>query len=279
MGLTQEKSAKVCGGELKVFSHNSSSTQTPMRFGFFLPPGAQEKVPVLYWLSGLTCTEDNFLAKAGAFRAAAKLGLALVVPDTSPRGANIPGEEDSWDFGTGAGFYVDATQEPWAKNYNMYSYISKELPELVQKNLPIDPERQSISGHSMGGHGAMVIGLRNPGQYKSISAFSPICAPTQCPWGEKAFSGYLGSDRSSWVDYDSSLLLENSSTKLPILVDQGGDDEFKDLQLLPGKLQEAAAKSDYPLEFRLHAGYDHSYYFISTFIDDHIEFHANHLKR
>jgi S-formylglutathione hydrolase len=245
----------------------------------FLPPRAQaQPVPVLYWLSGLTCTEENFIVKAGAQRVAAELGLALVVPDTSPRGLKIPGEDESYDFGTGAGFYVDATQPPWSRGYRMYSYVVKELPQLVAAEFPVDPTRVGVFGHSMGGHGALTIALKNPDYYKSVSAFAPISSPMRCPWGEKALTGYLGADRASWREYDATALLAERGWPGPaLLVDQGTDDQFLESQLKPGLLEEACRRSGVPLELRLQAGYDHSYFFIASFIEDHLRFHARHL--
>ena len=250
-----------------------------MRFGVFLPPQAEARpVPLLYWLSGLTCTEENFIVKAGAQRVAAELGLALVVPDTSPRGLKIPGEDESYDFGTGAGFYVDATQAPWSRGYRMYSYVTKELPALIASSFPVDGEKAGIFGHSMGGHGALTIALKNPDQYKSVSAFAPISSPMRCPWGEKALTGYLGQDRAAWREYDATALLEDRGWKGPaLLVDQGTDDQFLERQLKPGLLEEACRRSGVPLELRLQAGYDHSYFFIASFIEDHLRFHARKL--
>jgi len=248
-----------------------------MRFGVFLPPQAQA-VPVLYWLSGLTCTEENFVVKAGAQRVAAELGLAIVVPDTSPRGLKIPGEDDSYDFGTGAGFYVDATRAPWSRGYRMYSYVTQELPRLVASEFPVDAARVGIFGHSMGGHGALTIALKNPAQYGSVSALAPICSPMRCPWGEKALTGYLGTDRAGWREYDASALVEDRGWRGPaLLVDQGTDDQFLESQLKPELLAEACKRRDVPLDLRLQAGYDHSYFFIASFIDDHLRFHARNL--
>ena len=238
-----------------------------MRFAVFLPPQSQsQKVPALFWLSGLTCTEENFMQKAGAQRVAAELGLALIAPDTSPRGANIPGESESWDFGLGAGFYVNATQAPWSKHYRMYDYVLVELRELILKNFPIDSARLGISGHSMGGHGALVLGLRNPEVFKSISAFAPIAAPSQCPWGQKALKNYLGDNPADWKNYDASELLKTTKFKGEILVDQGTEDKFLKEQLMPEKLESR-------VKLRMQSGYDHSYYFVSSFIEDHLRFH------
>merc|ERR1719454_1461984 len=250
-----------------------------MTFSIFLPPGVSSasKAPVLYYLSGLTCTDDNFTHKACAQRAAAAHGVALVAPDTSPRGLDIEGEHDSYDFGSGAGFYVDATVEKWKKHYNMYTYITKELPELISGLFPVDPEKRSITGHSMGGHGALVCHLKNPGMYSSVSAFSPICNPTVVPWGEKAFTGYLGSVEAGKA-YDATELVSSySGPKVPVLIDQGTADGFLENQLKPKNFFIAAAKNGYNVELRMQPLYDHSYYFISTFMRDHIDFHARAL--
>jgi S-formylglutathione hydrolase len=258
---------KCFGGNLEFFEHSSEQTGTPMRFAVFLPPQSQsQKVPALFWLSGLTCTEENFMQKAGAQRVAAELGLALIAPDTSPRGANLPGESESWDFGLGAGFYVNATQAPWSKHYRMYDYVLVELRELILKNFPIDSARLGISGHSMGGHGALVLGLRNPEVFKSISAFAPIAAPSQCPWGQKALKNYLGDNPADWKNYDASELLKTTRFKGEILVDQGTEDKFLKEQLMPEKLESR-------VKLRMQSGYDHSYYFVSSFIEDHLRFH------
>lgn len=250
-----------------------------MRFGVFLPPQAEAgPVPVLYWLSGLTCTEENFIVKAGAQRVAAQLGLAIVAPDTSPRGLKIPGEAESYDFGVGAGFYVDATQAPWSRNYRMYSYVAKELPGLIASEFPVDPARSGLFGHSMGGHGALTIALKNPDTYKSVSAFAPIASPMRCPWGEKALAGYLGTDRAPWRDYDATALIESRGWNGPaLLVDQGTDDQFLESQLKPELLREACRRAGVSLDLRLQAGYDHSYFFIASFIEDHLRFHARNL--
>jgi S-formylglutathione hydrolase len=233
-------------------------------------------VPVLWWLSGLTCTDENFMQKAGAQRLAAELGLAIVCPDTSPRGTELPGEHDSYDLGSGAGFYLNATQAPWSAHYQMYDYVSDELPALVREHLPVDG-RQSIAGHSMGGHGALVCALRNPGRYQSVSAFAPICHPAECLWGIKAFSAYLGEDRNDWVDWDATQLIPGATEQLPLLIDQGTDDEFLGEQLKPGSLEQACIATHHPLELRMQAGYDHSYYFIATFINEHLRHHARAL--
>jgi len=267
------------GGVQSVYTHAAHETRCAMRFGVFLPPQANSRpVPVVYWLSGLTCTEENFIVKAGAQRIASELGLAIVVPDTSPRGLGIPGEADSYDFGLGAGFYVDATEPPWAAGYRMYSYVTKELPALVAATFPVDAARVGIFGHSMGGHGALTIALKNPHTYKSMSAFAPIASPMRCPWGQKALTGYLGADSSRWREYDATALIEDRGWTGPaILVDQGTHDQFLESQLKPELLQEACRRSGVSLDLHLRSGYDHSYFFIATFIEDHLRFHASHL--
>lgn len=264
------------GGTQAVYTHQSSETGTAMRFSVFTPGhSSSEGWPVLWYLSGLTCTEENFTVKAGAQRYAAEHGLMVIAPDTSPRGANIEGEDDSYDFGSGAGFYVDATQSPWSQNYRMYSYVTRELPELVFNELDADENRQGITGHSMGGHGALTIALKNPGTYKSVSAFAPICSPTRCPWGQKALGGYLGDDPQTWQQYDAVELI-NMGKKIPgtILVDQGKADDFLEEQLKPELLQKACSEHGQDLKLTLHDGYDHSYYFIATFMGDHLAHHA-----
>ena len=267
------------GGVQSVYTHTSQETRCVMRFGVFLPPqAASGRVPVLYWLSGLTCTEENFIVKAGAQRVAAALGLAIVVPDTSPRGLGIPGEGDSYDFGLGAGFYVDATEAPWSRGYRMYSYITQELATAIVGTFPVDPTRMGIFGHSMGGHGALTIALKNPGHYKSVSAFAPIASPMRCPWGQKALSGYLGADRARWREYDTTALIEDRGwTGPPIMVDQDTKDQFLESQLKPELLQDACQRSGVPLDLYLREGYDHSYFFIASFIEDHLRFHARNL--
>lgn len=274
-------SRNLCfGGIQGVYAHASQETGCAMRFGVFLPPQASAgRVPVLYWLSGLTCTEENFIVKAGAQRVASELGLAIVVPDTSPRGLGIPGEGDSYDFGLGAGFYVDATEAPWSRGYRMYSYVTKELPAFVESRFPVDPDRAGIFGHSMGGHGALTIALKHPQYYKSVSALAPIASPMRCPWGEKALTGYLGKDRDHWRDYDATALIEDRGwTGPPILVDQGTSDQFLTSQLKPELLRDACERSGVPLDLRMRDGYDHSYFFIATFIEDHLRFHASNLR-
>src|SRR5690625_4145667 len=266
------------GGWQEVWQHNSSSLSSTVNVGVYLPPQAEEgNCPVLYWLSGLTCNEQNFITKANAQRYAAEHGVIIVAPDTSPRGDDVANDE-AYNLGQGAGFYVNATQEPWAKHYRMYDYIVEELPALIETHFPANDVR-SITGHSMGGHGALMIALRNPGRYRSVSAFSPIVAPTQVPWGEKAFSAYLGDDREAWKQYDTvELVKQGTAEKLPLLIDQGGDDEFLEGQLKPELLREAAEASGHPLQLRMQPGYDHSYYFIASFIGDHIAHHAAALR-
>lgn len=266
--------AKAFGGSVEFYSHVCAATQCEMRFSVFIPEIARkEKRPVLYWLSGLTCTEENFMVKSGVQEYAAKHGLVVVAADTSPRGEGVA-KGESWDIGQGAGFYVNATQEPWKKNYQMYAYLLSELPSLVKENFPVDSSRAGIFGHSMGGHGALVLGLRNPETYRSVSAFSPIVSPTRCPWGEKAFSSYLGSDRTTWEAYDATLLLDTCRHPQTILIDQGTADKFLEEQLKPELFEFACRKNDQKLQLRMQDGYDHSYYFISTFIGEHIAHHA-----
>jgi S-formylglutathione hydrolase len=265
------------GGTQRIYRHESKAIGLPMRFSVFMPNEAsQKKVPGLFYLAGLTCTEETFPIKAGAQRFAAQHGIALIAPDTSPRGAGAPGEADAWDFGVGAGFYVDATQEPWSKHYRMYSYVRDELRETVINELPVVGDRLGIFGHSMGGHGALMLALRNPDIYRSVSAFAPIAAPTRCPWGEKAFSGYLGEDREAWKQYDASELVGKATRKFAegILVDQGLADNFLAQQLNPDVFEAACKAAGQPLTMRRHEGYDHGYFFISTFIEDHLAHHA-----
>lgn len=253
-----------------------------MRFAVYTPPQATDgPVPVLYYLAGLTCTEETFMIKGGAQRYAAEHGLMLVAPDTSPRDANVPGEDDDWDFGTGAGFYVDATEEPWSRHYKMYSYVTQELPAIIEENFPASADARGVFGHSMGGHGALVCALKNPDFFRSVSAFAPVSAPTCVPWGEKAFAGYLGEDREAWKSYDASELVRESPFPdgRNILVDQGLSDQFLEEQLRPEALEEACAESGQPLTLNRREGYDHSYYMISTFMEDHIRHHAAALNR
>ena len=282
MNLEIISQTKVVGGWHKRYTFDSATLNSKTRFAVFLPPNASAEtpVPVIYWLSGLTCTDENFMQKAGAFRAAAELGIAIVAPDTSPRGEDVPDDADSaYDFGHGAGFYVNATQTPWNKHYHMYDFIVRELPQLIEENFPVTDKR-AISGHSMGGHGALVVALRNPERYVSVSAFSPISCPTKVPWGHKAFSGYLGNNRDEWEQYDSCRLMGQYQGKgVPALVDQGDRDEFLYTQLRADLLGKAVLESGYPLELRIQPGYDHSYYFIASFIEDHLRFHVqNGLK-
>jgi S-formylglutathione hydrolase len=249
-----------------------------MTFSVYLPPQAEDSpVPIIYWLSGLTCTDDNFVQKAGAQRYAAEDGVALICPDTSPRGEGVPDDpESAYDFGLGAGFYVNATQQPWSKHYQMYSYITEELPAvLAASELPLQTTNASIMGHSMGGHGALTIALKNPGKYKSVSAFSPICSPLNCPWGEKALSNFLGNNKDDWSEYDSCALIAKAEEKLPILIDQGDADDFLLKQLKPELLKAACDKAGHPLKLRMQPDYDHSYFFIASFIGDHIKYHAD----
>ncbi|WP_341528139.1 S-formylglutathione hydrolase [Nostoc sp. UHCC 0302] len=270
---------KSFGGKLGFYSHPSSTCNGEMRFAVYQPPQATQKpVPVLYFLSGLTCTEENFMAKAGAQRYAAEYGLMLVAPDTSPRHTGISGEDDDWDFGTGAGFYVDAIEEPWRQHYQMYSYVVDELPTLMTAHFPALADKQGIFGHSMGGHGALVCAMKNPNLYKSVSAFAPITAPIRCPWGEKAFSRYLGSNKETWRAYDASELVRQVGYHSPILIDQGTADKFLAEQLLPEVFEQACAAVNQPLNLRYQEGYDHSYYFIASFIEDHIRHHAIALR-
>lgn len=270
-------SESICfGGKVGFYRHPSKTCNGEMKFAVYEPPQAQKHpVPILYFLSGLTCSEENFTVKAGAQRVAAECGIMLVVPDTSPRHTGIPGEEHDWDFGSGAGFYVDATVDPWKQRYQMYSYVVDELPGLIAANFAVNPEKQGIFGHSMGGHGALVCALRNGDRYASVSAFAPICAPTSCPWGEKAFRGYLGEDRGLWRVYDATELVLEHRHDRPILIDQGLADPFlAQGQLQPEKFREACDRVGQPLTLRMHPGYDHSYYFIATFIEEHVKFHA-----
>jgi S-formylglutathione hydrolase len=266
------------GGVQRFYRHESRETRGPMKFSVYLPPQARAKpVPTLYFLSGLTCTEETFCIKSHAQRFAAELGLMLISPDTSPREPRIPGDADHWDFGYSAGFYVDATQAPWSQNYRMYSYVVRELPEIVAAHLPIKPGATGIFGHSMGGHGALTLALRHPTQYKSLSAFSPIAAPSQSPWGRKAFTNYLGPDTKSWGEHDATELVARRPYPGPILIDQGGADQYLAAELLPEKFAAAAAKSGQKLTLRMQPGYDHGYYFIQTFMADHLHHHAEQL--
>ena len=278
MSLETISEQRCFGGTQGFYSHASEATGTSMRFALFLPPAARRhRVPVLYYLAGLTCTEETATIKAGAQQHAARFGLALVMPDTSPRGAGIQSEDDDWDFGTGAGFYLDAALEPWSAHYNMYHYVTDELRTLVEGGFPVDNERTGIFGHSMGGHGALTIALKNPYHYVSVSAFAPICAPMRCPWGEKAFTCYLGEDRDAWKAYDSCELVADRPIDAHILIDQGQDDQFLAEQLHPQLFQDACRASGQALTLRMQAGYDHSYYFIASFMAEHIAHHAGAL--
>jgi len=278
--LSQKSSTRAFNGLHEQYVHRSEVNNCEMKFAIYLPPQADElhKVPVVYWLSGLTCTDENFMQKAGALKVAAQLGIAIVAPDTSPRGDDVPDDsEGAYDFGLGAGFYLNATQAPWHTNYNMLDYILAELVPAVEANFPVSNKR-AISGHSMGGHGALTIGLKNADMFTSISAFSPICNPIECPWGQKAFSHYLGDDKSTWLEYDACELLAKVDSHIPILIDQGSADTFLAEQLKPENLMKVAMHRDYKIQFNMHTAYDHSYYFIASFIDEHLAFHAQFLN-
>jgi S-formylglutathione hydrolase len=273
------ESIKEFGGWLNRYQHESSTCRCVMTFSVYLPPQAQEaKVPAVYWLSGLTCTDDNVRTKAGAQRYAAQLGLALVMPDTSPRGEGVADVPERYDLGQGAGFYVNATQRPWADHYQMYDYVTAELPALVERELPLVGGVRSITGHSMGGHGALVCALRNPGTYRSVSAFAPVCHPVACGWGQGCFGAYLGDDREAWKAYDATELIRSGVPSMPVLIDQGTADEFLADQLHPGDLEAACKARDFPLTLRMQEDYDHSYHFIATFIGEHLEYHARALR-
>ena len=274
--LSLVSSARSFGGLQCVYGHVSAATGTTMRFAAYVPPQASRgPVPVVWFLSGLTCTEENFTVKAGAQRVAAELGLMLIAPDTSPRGEGVPDDPDgAYDFGLGAGFYVDATVAPWSRHYRMRTYLERELPDLVARALPADPARQGIMGHSMGGHGALTIALRDPARFRAVSAFAPIASPMNCPWGENALEGYLGADHARWRAYDACALIEDGARVPEILVDQGTADNFLTSQLRPELLQAACAHAGIRLELRMQQGYDHSYFFIATFIEDHLRWHA-----
>jgi S-formylglutathione hydrolase len=276
--VEQIESVKESGGYLNRYQHDSDSCHCRMTFSVYLPPQAESgKVPALYWLSGLTCTDDNFRVKAGAQRYAAEHGLALVIPDTSPRGDDVPDAADRYDLGQGAGFYINATRQPWSRHYHMYDYIVHELPAIIEANFPVIPGLKSIAGHSMGGHGALICALKNPDAYRSVSAFSPICNPVQCGWGEGCFSAYLGDKRQDWEAYDATCLIQGGATPPPMLVDQGTADEFLADQLFPQNLQAACEAAGLPLILRLQEGYDHSYHFIASFIGEHLAWHAKAL--
>ena len=275
--MTLLSQTKSFGGYGKRYQHHSACLNCEMTFSLYLPPQAESQpVPVLYWLSGLTCNDENFMQKAGAQRIASELGLAIVCPDTSPRGTDLPGEHDNYYFGSGAGFYLNATETPWSRHYRMYDYVLEELPQLLKEHFPVT-DKASISGHSMGGHGALTIALKNPSRYCSVSAFSPMCNPIHSEWGEYVFSQYLGDDRQQWAQYDASLLVGQAQEKLPLFVDQGDEDEFLVAQLKPEALQATCEANNYPLTLRMQSGYDHSYYFVATFIEDHLRYHSKAL--
>jgi S-formylglutathione hydrolase len=277
MPLTIISEHRCFDGTQRFYVHESRECRTEMRFSVFLPPQWQSReLPVLYFLAGLTCTEETFMVKAGAQRIAAELGLILVSPDTSPREVRLPGDDASWDFGLGAGFYLDATQAPWSQHYRMYSYVTRELPQVLSSIGNAAPERQSIFGHSMGGHGALICALKNPDRYRSVSAFAPISSPSEVPWGQKAFTGYLGSDRALWAEYDASALATRGFDKT-ILIDQGNADKFLDVQLQPHRFEQVCRDARIQLTMRYRPEYDHGYYFIGTFVEDHLRHHATYL--
>lgn len=280
MTITELSSVKSFEGQQKRFEHTSSSCNCTMTCSIYLPKEAEtNKVPLLYWLSGLTCTDENFVTKAGAQAFASKHGIAIVAPDTSPRGEGVADDkEGAYDFGLGAGFYVNATETPFAAHYHMYDYITKELPALINENFNVDSNRAGIFGHSMGGHGALTIALNNPGMYKSVSAFAPISSPINCPWGQKALSGYLGDNQENWLKHDTCHMISVASERLPLLIDQGDADPFLTEQLKPELLAKAAETHNHPINLRRQPGYDHSYFFIATFIGDHIEHHVKAIK-
>ncbi len=278
--MKQIESIKEFGGWLNRYQHASDCCNCSMTFSVYLPPkAALEKVPAVYWLSGLTCTDDNVRTKAGAQRYASELGIALVMPDTSPRGQEVADEPDRYDLGQGAGFYVNATQPPWAGHYRMYDYVTRELPALVEAELPLIPGLKSVTGHSMGGHGALICALREEGAYRSVSAFAPVCHPTVCGWGQGCFGAYLGGDQETWKAYDATELIRAGAAQIPLLIDQGSSDEFLAEQLYPQDLQDACQARGYPLTLRMQEGYDHSYHFIATFIGEHLAYHAQALSR
>lgn len=279
MGLQQIERRRCFEGWLEVYKHDSTACKSPMTFAIYLPPQVKsgKRLPALYWLSGLTCTHENFIIKAGAQRYAAEHGLILVVPDTSPRNTGIPGEKDNEHLGEGASFYVNATQAPWNKHYQMFDYVTEELPKLIEDNFPVDREKRSISGHSMGGHGALISFLRKPEHYVSVSAFAPVCRPTQSPWGRNALRTYLGDDEKTWENYDATALLSKSTIKRPILLDQGAADPALEERLRPYDLIKVAEEKNIPLTVHMREGYDHSYYYVSSFIGEHIAYHAKAL--
>lgn len=277
--MKQIESIKESGGYLNRYVHHSANCHCDMTFSVFLPSQTKDRnVPVLYWLSGLTCTDDNARTKAGMQRYAEEHGIALVFPDTSPRGTDVPDEPEQYDLGQGAGFYINSVQPPWDKHYHMYDYVTLELPELIEAEFPIIPSVKSISGHSMGGHGALICALKNPDSYRSVSAFAPICNPMECGWGQGCFEAYLGQDKNLWKQYDATELVKSGAKTNSILIDQGTADEFYDAgQLLPEKLKDACQESDQVLSLRMQEGYDHSYHFISSFVGEHIAYHAKAL--
>lgn len=276
--MKQIESVKEFGGYLNRYQHDSSSCHCEMTFSVYLPPAAAQKnVPAVYWLSGLTCTDDNVRTKAGAQRYASELGIALIMPDTSPRGDDVADEVERYDLGKGAGFYVNATQQPWAAHYQMYDYVTKELPALIEQELPVIPGLKSVTGHSMGGHGALICALKEAGAFRSVSAFSPINHPSVCGWGQGCFGAYLGDDQDDWKAYDATELILQGAEKLPMLIDHGTGDEFLEDQLYPQDLLAACKQTDFPVNLRMQDGYDHSYHFIATFIGEHLAFHAQHL--
>jgi len=277
--MKQIESVKEFDGWLNRYEHQSKSCSCVMTFSIYLPPRAKiEKVPVVYWLSGLTCTDDNVRTKAGAQRYASELGIALVMPDTSPRGDDVPDMPDRYDLGKGAGFYLNATQAPWSKHYKMYEYVTAELPKLIEEHMPVLPGIKSITGHSMGGHGALICALKEKGAYRSVSAFSPICHPIASPWGKTCFTAYLGDDQNQWAAYDATELIKSEYAAMPVLIDQGLNDEFLREQLFPQDLVTAYNACNIPITLRMHEGYDHSYHFISTFIGEHLSYHAKALR-
>ncbi len=281
MPIQQIESIKEFGGYLNRYTHQSKTLDCEMTFSVYLPPQAEkDKVPALYWLSGLTCTDDNARTKAGAQRYAAEEGIAIIFPDTSPRGDDVADEPDRYDLGQGAGFYVNATQSPWAKHYQMYDYVVRELPELLETELPLVPGLKSVSGHSMGGHGALITALKNPDAYQSVSAFAPICNPMNCAWGQGCFSAYLGEDKTAWEAYDATELVKSGARVKHILIDQGTADEFYDeKQLMPEVFDMACKNAQQSIDLRFQSGYDHSYHFIATFIGEHIAYHAEALNK
>ena len=280
MNVETVSTVKCFGGTQGVYRHDSAETKTPMTFSVYLPPQAESgaRLPVIWYLSGLTCTHSNVTEKGGYQRVCAELGLIFVAPDTSPRGDMVP-DDEAYDFGKGAGFYVDATEEPFAEHYRMYSYIADELPKLVESSFPADMLRQSMTGHSMGGHGALTLALRDPDRFRSVSAFAPIVAPSQVPWGEKALGGYLGNDHSAWAEHDAVALIGRGARVPDILVDQGTSDSFLERELKPELLAEACERASIPLTLRMQEGYDHSYYFIATFMEDHLRWHGERLRK